>query len=102
MFYNLGLLSYYSMTQKDAHLMQVNQNINAKTPNGCEECLQMGSDWVHLRLCLTCGHVGCCDNSPNKHATKHFKTTEHPIIKSFEPGEGKMQIHTLINNIIAE
>ncbi len=88
MFYKVGLrLSSYSMTHKDAHLKQVNQNISAKTPNGCEECLQIGSDWVHLRLCLSCGHVGCCDSSPNKHATKHFKTTEHPIIKSFEPGE---------------
>jgi hypothetical protein len=53
-------------TKACAHLQQVNQNINAKTPNGCEECLQMGSDWVHLRLCLSCGHVGCCDSSPNK------------------------------------
>ena len=75
------------MKQQDTHLGQVNQNIKPKTPNGCEECLQSGSDWVHLRLCLTCGHVGCCDSSPNKHATKHFKTTEHPIIRSFEPGE---------------
>ena len=87
-FYKLELvLSEYSMNKKDVHLQQINQNIKAKTPNGCEECLQMGSDWVHLRLCLTCGHVGCCDASPNKHATKHFKTTEHPIIRSFEPGE---------------
>jgi uncharacterized UBP type Zn finger protein len=69
------------------HLLQVNLNINAKTPDGCEECLQVGSEWVHLRLCLSCGHVGCCDPSPNKHATKHFKTTKHPLIKSFEPGE---------------
>jgi uncharacterized UBP type Zn finger protein len=59
----------------------------SKTPDGCEECLQTGSDWVHLRLCLSCGHVGCCDNSPNKHATKHFKSTKHPVIRSFEPGE---------------
>jgi uncharacterized UBP type Zn finger protein len=71
----------------DPHLKEVNQNIEAKTPDGCEECLQIGSDWVHLRLCLSCGHVGCCDNSPNKHATKHFKSTKHPIIRSFEPGE---------------
>jgi uncharacterized UBP type Zn finger protein len=70
-----------------SHLKQVNQNMQPKTSGGCEECLQMGSDWVHLRLCLSCGHVGCCDSSPNKHATKHFKTTEHPIIRSFEPGE---------------
>ena len=76
-----------SMKQTDPHLKEVNQNIEAKTPDGCEECLQMGSDWVHLRLCLSCGHVGCCDNSPNKHATKHFKSTKHPIIRSFEPGE---------------
>ena len=48
---------------------------------GCEECLQMGDTWVHLRECLSCGHVGCCDSSPNRHAT------EHPIVKSFEPGE---------------
>ena len=75
------------MKQTDPHLKEVNQNIQAKTPDGCEECLQTGSDWVHLRLCLSCGHVGCCDNSPNKHATKHFKSTKHPIIRSFEPGE---------------
>jgi adenylate cyclase len=75
------------MKQTDPHLKEVIQNIEPKTPDGCEECLQMGSDWVHLRLCLSCGHVGCCDNSPNKHATKHFKSTKHPIIRSFEPGE---------------
>jgi uncharacterized UBP type Zn finger protein len=68
------------MKQTDPHLKEVNQNIDAKTPDGCEECLQMGSDWVHLRLCLSCGHVGCCDSSPNKHATRHFKSTKHPSI----------------------
>ena len=75
------------MKQTDPHLEEVNQNITPKTPDGCEECLQMGSDWVHLRLCLSCGHVGCCDSSRNKHATKHFKSTKHPIVRSFEPGE---------------
>jgi uncharacterized UBP type Zn finger protein len=75
-------------TKGCAHIQQVNQNIDAKTPNGSQENLQMGSDWVHLRLCLSCGHVGCCDSSPNKHGTKHFKSTGHPIIRSFEPGEG--------------
>jgi uncharacterized UBP type Zn finger protein len=55
--------------------------------HGCEECLELGSKWVHLRLCLACGHVGCCDNSPNRHATRHFHATSHPVIKSFEPGE---------------
>lgn len=54
---------------------------------GCEECLKIGARWVHLRLCLTCGHVGCCDSSPNRHATKHFHETKHPIMRSYEPGE---------------
>jgi uncharacterized UBP type Zn finger protein len=58
-----------------------------RTPQGCEECLKTGGRWVHLRLCLTCGHVGCCDSSPGRHATKHFRHTDHPIIASFEPGE---------------
>lgn len=53
----------------------------------CPECVAMGDTWVHLRICMVCGHVGCCDNSKNKHATAHFKATQHPIIKSIEPGE---------------
>ena len=57
------------------------------TPEGCEECLRSGSRWVHLRLCLACGHVGCCDNSPSRHATAHFHSTSHPLIRSYEPGE---------------
>jgi uncharacterized UBP type Zn finger protein len=63
--------------------------IKEVTPSadGCEDCLKIGGRWLHLRLCETCGHVGCCDSSPNKHATKHFHTTDHPIIKSFEKGE---------------
>ena len=55
--------------------------------NGCEECLRTGESWVHLRLCLSCGHVGCCDDSKNKHASAHFRKTQHPIVRSFEPGE---------------
>jgi Zn-finger in ubiquitin-hydrolases and other protein len=74
------------MPQHCTHLDQV-KAVTPGTPDGCEECLAMGSDWVHLRLCLSCGHVGCCDNSPNKHATKHFSKVHHPIIRSFEPGE---------------
>jgi uncharacterized UBP type Zn finger protein len=58
-----------------------------RTPQGCEECLATGSRWVHLRLCLTCGHVGCCDSSPNRHATKHYHKTSHPVVVSFEPDE---------------
>ena len=68
------------------HLDRV-QDVTARTPDGCEECLALGWQWVHLRLCLTCGHVGCCDNSRGKHATKHFHRTTHPIIRSFQPGE---------------
>ena len=69
------------------HLKQAKENIKPKTPQGCEECLKIGDSWVHLRLCLTCGHVGCCDQSKNKHATKHYNTTKHPVIKSYEPEE---------------
>jgi uncharacterized UBP type Zn finger protein len=58
-----------------------------RSPDGCEECLAMGEAWVHLRLCEECGHVGCCDSSKNKHATKHFRATKHPVIRSFQPGE---------------
>ncbi len=54
---------------------------------GCEDCLKIGGRWVHLRECLSCGHVGCCDSSPNRHATAHFHATKHPIVRSFEPGE---------------
>jgi uncharacterized UBP type Zn finger protein len=54
---------------------------------GCAACLALGDAWVHLRLCRTCGHVGCCDSSKNKHATKHFQATGHPIITSIEPGD---------------
>jgi hypothetical protein len=66
----------------------INQ-IQKVTPSayGCEDCLRFGDVWVHLRICLICGHVGCCDSSKNKHATKHFHTTHHPIMQSFEPGE---------------
>ena len=55
---------------------------------GCEECLKSGSRWLHLRICRTCGHVGCCDDSPNKHATAHFHATGHPVIEGYDPPEG--------------
>jgi hypothetical protein len=58
-----------------------------RTPQGCEECLAEGSWWVHLRLCLTCGHVGCCDSSPNRHARRHAARIAHPVVRSFEPDE---------------
>ena len=59
----------------------------APRTRGCEECLAMGDTWVHLRQCLICGHVGCCDSSKNKHATGHFHATHHPLVRSLEPGE---------------
>lgn len=74
------------MSNRCSHLGQV-QDVGPRTPDGCEECLAQGTRWVHLRLCLECGHVGCCDNSLGKHATKHYHRSGHPIIRSLEPGE---------------
>ena len=54
---------------------------------GCEECLEQGMQWVHLRMCQSCGHIGCCDNSVGKHATAHYEESKHPIIRSAQPGE---------------
>jgi uncharacterized UBP type Zn finger protein len=73
-------------TPRCTHLDDVRE-VRALTPDGCEECLQTGSEWVSLRLCLGCGHVGCCDSSPNKHATKHYQQTQEPLMQSFEPGD---------------
>lgn len=72
--------------QECAHIAAATDR-EPKTPDGCEECLKLGDDWVHLRVCLTCGQVGCCDSSKNKHATKHYRRSRHPVIRSFEPGE---------------
>jgi uncharacterized UBP type Zn finger protein len=71
---------------KCTHLDQVHP-VQPTTPQGCEECLKAGTQWVHLRLCLSCGHVGCCDSSPGRHASKHFRASGHPIASSLEPGE---------------
>jgi uncharacterized UBP type Zn finger protein len=59
----------------------------ATSGTGCVECLATGGRWVHLRRCTSCGHIGCCDSSPNRHATAHFHSTTHPLVQSFEPGE---------------
>ena len=67
------------------HVGQI-KDVRPRT-TGCEDCLKTGATWIHLRLCLTCGHVGCCDDSENRHATRHFHETGHPIIRSDEPGE---------------
>jgi uncharacterized UBP type Zn finger protein len=68
------------------HLNQI-RKVTPRTPQGCEDCLKMGGQWVHLRLCLSCGHVGCCDSSPNRHARQHAHDSGHAIVQSFEPGE---------------
>ena len=68
------------------HIDQIRE-VEPQTPTGCTECLALGDSWVHLRLCLGCGFVGCCDSSPNQHATLHFEETGHPLIQSFERGE---------------
>jgi len=69
------------------HLDHVHVTELPEAVDGCEECLVTGGEWLHLRICLECGHVGCCDDSPNRHATAHAHATEHPIIRSLEPGE---------------
>ncbi|MCZ7681747.1 MAG: UBP-type zinc finger domain-containing protein [Sandaracinaceae bacterium] len=69
------------------HLMESKGARPSARTDGCEECLAAGDRWVHLRQCLECGHVGCCDDSKNKHASAHYRQTHHPVVRSFEPGE---------------
>jgi hypothetical protein len=73
------------MTTTCDHLDEVGDVSPSST--GCEDCLRMGGRWVHLRMCMVCGHVGCCDQSPNRHATAHFHDVGHPLIQSYEPRE---------------
>jgi uncharacterized UBP type Zn finger protein len=70
-----------------SHLDQIKVTALPETIAGCEECLKIGDPWVHLRMCMTCGKIGCCDSSPNKHATAHSHESGHPIMRSAEPGE---------------
>jgi hypothetical protein len=70
-----------------AHLDHVKIAQLPESVEGCEDCLAEGEAWLHLRICLECGHVGCCDDSPNRHATAHARSSGHPIIRSLEPGE---------------
>lgn len=70
-----------------AHLDQVRIAELPESVAGCEDCLRSGDGWLHLRICLSCGHVGCCDSSPNRHATAHAELSSHPLIRSLEPGE---------------
>jgi hypothetical protein len=69
------------------HLDQIEVLELPQSTEGCEDCLRTGGKWLHLRICLTCGHVGCCDDSPNRHARAHAASAEHPLIRSLEPGE---------------
>jgi uncharacterized UBP type Zn finger protein len=73
------------MAGKCTHLDEI--KVRETNQHECEECVKTGDAWVHLRMCLTCGQVGCCDSSKNKHATKHFHLTQHPLMRSIEPGE---------------
>lgn len=84
--------------QACTHLDQIQEV--SPSADGCEECLATGDAWVHLRECLVCGHIGCCDSSPNKHATKHFHAKGHPLVQSFEPGE--YWIFCYVDNVVME
>ncbi len=85
------------MAKKCKHLNQI--KITTTDTHVCEECVKMGDTWVHLRLCMVCGNVGCCDSSKNKHATKHFQHGGHPVMRSIEPGE--QWIWCYVDEIIA-
>jgi uncharacterized UBP type Zn finger protein len=73
------------MADTCTHLDQI--HVTSSSAPGCEDCLAVGDAWFHLRLCVSCGRVGCCDNSKNQHATRHHHATGHPLIRSYEPGE---------------
>jgi uncharacterized UBP type Zn finger protein len=70
-----------------AHLDQIKVTDPVGPIQGCQECLETGSSWVHLRMCQTCGRIGCCDSSPNRHASRHARADGHPVVRSVEPGE---------------
>ncbi len=80
-------LSVARTAEPCSHLAEAPVCVIPLTPEGCPECLLEGLRHVHLRLCLTCGKVGCCDSSPGRHATRHFHASGHPVMRSFEPGE---------------
>jgi len=81
-----GILSALSGGRPPCSHLDQARNVEPRTA-GCEECLAAGTTWVHLRLCLACGHVGCCNDSPGRHAFGHYEATAHPIVRSHEPGE---------------
>lgn len=73
--------------QECSHLGMIQRDLTPSSPDQCLQCVEMGDEWVNLRLCMICGQVGCCDNSKNTHATKHYHSSGHGIIKSHQPGE---------------
>jgi len=75
------------MSDACSHLDQIDPQVEPDSTEGCSECIAIGSGWVHLRMCMSCGHVACCDTSPNRHASKHAASSGHPIVRSLEPGE---------------
>ena len=75
------------MAQTCSHLDQADAHVKRDSEIGCSDCLAIGSQWLHLRECMVCGHVACCDSSPNQHATKHFRASAHPLMRAIEPGE---------------
>jgi hypothetical protein len=76
-----------SQSGSDPHLELI-RPVPPPTERACAECVRLGTPWVHLRQCLTCGQVGCCDSSPMRHARGHAASTEHFVVRSIEPGEG--------------
>src|ERR1700755_1839995 len=79
--------SAIDLTDPCEHLASTTIRKVHRPAKGCEDCLKIGGQWVHLRECLSCGHIGCCDSSPHRHATAHFRATQHPIVSSAEVGE---------------
>lgn len=76
-----------NLTEACSHVNETTLRSVARPARGCEDCLKTGARWVELRICLTCGHVGCCDSSPNRHATAHFEATTHPLMTSGQAGQ---------------
>lgn len=88
------------MTQKQCtHLDQIVYSQPEPGKHVCPECVALGDRWVHLRMCLVCGHIGCCDSSKNKHATAHFHSSTHPLVRSIEPGEAWVWCY--VDNVVA-
>jgi uncharacterized UBP type Zn finger protein len=88
-----GLRAERAVAANCSHLDSIQFNELPESIAGCEEWLASGGWWVHLRMCQTCGHIGCCDDKPSKHASAHFRNTRHPIMRSAEPGEDWSYCH---------